>query len=116
MNISSGIFTAPRNGQYFFSLSGIARFLANKKAIIGLKLNGNPIGHAHSQRDDPVDKVEGQFDTFSLQSLLHLQKGDQIWLYMYPLGDAPLFDDAGHYTHFTGMLLEENISKSLIAL
>ncbi len=116
MNISSGIFTAPRNGQYFFSLSGIAVFHANNKAIIGLKLNGNTIGHAHSQRDDPMDKAAGQFDTFTLQSLLHLNKGDQIWLYMYPLGAAPLFDDALHYTHFTGMLLEENISKSFIML
>ena len=36
MNSSSGVFTAPRNGRYFFSLSGVAKFASNSTGYIGV--------------------------------------------------------------------------------
>jgi hypothetical protein len=49
-----------------------------------------------------------------LQSTLNLQKEDQVWLQYENAGDAvTLYDSSSHYQHFTGWLLEEDISKSL---
>jgi hypothetical protein len=40
-----------------------------------------------------------------------LKKGDQIWVQIIIIGSGvSLYDNEWHYTHFTGFLLDENIS------
>lgn len=108
MNLSSGIFTAPRTGKYFFSLSGITRSLASGNYVrLDLLLNGNLVGKAFT------DNNNDSFETYSLQTTLNLQAEDQIWLIIDSMPNAYLYDDGSHYTHFTGWLLQEDISKSL---
>ncbi|EFX78137.1 hypothetical protein DAPPUDRAFT_246487 [Daphnia pulex] len=72
-----------------------------------LRRNGELIGRVEAAMTQGVSS-----DGFSLQSTLHLQAGEQIWIqsdteeYMY------LHDNGNHYTHFTGWLLQEDVAQS----
>lgn len=118
MDLQTGTFTAPRSGTYFFSLSGLANIPASSTAMdfwIGLYLNGNEIGKGYSVEISTASQLK----PYSLQSTLNLEAGDQVWVQIHRLGDPKgvyLFDDAAHYTHFNGWLLQENISNSLNAM
>ena len=115
MDAPSGIFTTPRNGRYFFSLSGVAKFGKGNCYIgVSLKLNARPIGRGHTE--EHMDSHG--FQTFSIQSVLDLKAGDKVWLEIDYLGNAELHEDAHngsnlHYTHFSGWLMHENISITL---
>jgi hypothetical protein len=111
MNLQTGKFTAPRKGKYFFSAFGSAGILASSTRFYGdiyIVLNGNRIGG--SCPDDTANV--NQWESFTLQSTLNLQAGDQIWweiVYMTPgFSIRP-----NGFNHFTGFLLEEDITDSL---
>ena len=110
MNLQTGKFTAPRTGKYFFSLSGIGLFPASYQSM-GLHLVKNDSRIANAQSD--TSSPGGQYETFSLQSTLQLQVGEQIWVEIGGISaGARLHGDS--YTHFTGWLLQEDVSLSLI--
>ena len=114
MNLTSGIFTAPRPGIYFFSFTGVARFPDSSYRVdleVGLYLNGVLIG---SNWIEESNTVAGQKSTSTLQSTLNLKSGDQIWLNIdYWSSGVSLYDSSEHLTHFTGWMLEEDIVASL---
>jgi hypothetical protein len=114
MDLASGIFTAPRPGIYFFSFTGVARLLSSSSAVFFdffLFLNGNLIGSSYIEENNvPVD----QYSPATLQSTLNLKTGDQLWVTIgYDVSSSFLFDNGNHYTHFTGIMLEEEIVASL---
>ena len=116
MNLQSGKFVAPRTGKYYFSTSGRAYFAASsgRYFIIQLFKNGAGIGSAHG---DEISTVDYQFENFSIQSTLDLKAGDEIWLQITVMPSGVyLTDDGNHFTHFTGWLLEEDISQSLLVI
>ena len=100
MNKGSGKFTAPKNGIYFFSLSGLAYFSASGSFHLALYLNNNVVGRAFS------DHTNGGYGTFALQSTLSLKAGDQVWLASTAQSNA-IWNGNG-YTHFTGWLVQED--------
>jgi hypothetical protein len=111
MNLQTGKFTAPRTGKYFFSLSGLGYFPAsssNQGMHLHLVKNGGRIANAFADTTSPG----GQYETYSLQSTLQLQVGDQIWVDISGISAGAYFNGYG-YTHFTGWLLQEDVSLSL---
>lgn len=80
MNLKSGIFTVHRNGKYFFALSAIGHYIttAYGEVDIGLMLNGNQVGRGETNSQSTA----GNWESFSLQSILDLRVGDQVWLWL----------------------------------
>ena len=108
MNSTSGKFTAPVAGRYFFSFSGLVRFpgsSAPQYCEIRLYKNGVYIAKSYS---DEISTLN-QFESLSLQSTLNLERGDKIWLEIAYLTTGVLLHH--HFTDFNGFLLEENISQ-----
>lgn len=110
MNLTSGIFTAPSTGTYFFSLSGTAYISSSTSRLvftISLYVNENPIAYGYA---DEMSS-EYQYETFSLQSTLYLIKGDQVWLQISSIGTG-VYLYGGLFTHFNGWLIHEDIFQS----
>ena len=112
MDLTSGIFTAPRPGIYFFSFSGLASFPASSWVELGvaLYLNGDYIGLGYVSEANTA----GQWSPLTLQSTLNLKSGDQVWLAIsWQSTGAYLHDSIYHHNHFTGFMLQEEIVASL---
>jgi hypothetical protein len=103
MDISSGVFTVPRSGRYFFTLWGI-KDEAAKGTELSLRLNGIQIAQTSSS-------YGGSYSTYSLQTTLNLQGADQI---SSSLTSAALNKKSvsTYSTFFGGWLLEEDIFKN----
>ena len=109
MDLTTGKFTAPRPGIYFFSFTGLADFPASSSVYLGVKiyLNVDQIGRSLV---DEANTKKGHNIPLTLQLTLNLKKGDQVWLKIDAMSSgAYLVDDIDHYTHFTGWMLEEDI-------
>lgn len=112
MNIQSGKFTAPRTGKYFFTFTGLAEFSGSSYGKLNIEIfkNGNSLDtRCYGDANDST------YETMAMQSTLLLQAGDQIWL---QIKDITSGADLHGYcnTHFSGWLLEEDISQSLIVI
>lgn len=110
MDASSGIFTAPRKGIYSFAFTGSGVYPTSSSydtLRIILVLNSNTVGFGITHTQD-----DGSYHTISLHSTLELQEGDQVWISIHSTATgAYLYDDNGHFTHFTGHLLQENVAR-----
>jgi hypothetical protein len=110
MNLSTGKFTAPVQGTYFFSFTGHAQFPTSSSLLalgVGLYLNGNYMGFGFVEE---YQTLYAQESPLTLQSTLSLQKGDQIWLEITLISTGvTLFDNYAIWTHFTGYNLEEEL-------
>ena len=112
MNSQTGIFTAPKPGKYFFSVSGKAGIPASSTWIylrINLYKNDEYVGFCFS---DEIS-TGGQYETFSLESTLDLKKGDTILLKIVEPKPAVFIRGGGSF-HFNGWLLEEDIFPNLL--
>ena len=70
-------------------------------------LNGNWIGKGHA---DEFSNTASRWETFSFQSTLNLQNGDEIWLQIDGMSIAGAYLYGDFFTQFSGYLLEEKIA------
>lgn len=103
-NSEKNVFTAPTTGIYEFTFKGFKRG-GNYEMVGSLRLNGKLVANAFSG----WATNHNIHNPFSIYSLLKVQKGDVIDLY---LDKGKLFDDNNQYTTFTGKLLMEINKKS----
>ena len=104
---TTGRFTAPAGGKYFFSFTGLVKFPGISSLVrteIGLYKNGAFIGFSES---DENFNSGFQYETISLQSTLELIKGDQIWIGISSISSGVSLE-GNYYTHFNGFLLEQS--------
>jgi hypothetical protein len=103
---STGVFVAPRPGTYFFSFSAISLQTSTGRVDMQMKnatTDWFKIGQGYGQTNA---------ETITIQSTLQLIKGDQIRLV---LKEGGLHEQNnvnlgfGLYTHFIGLLVEEDI-------
>ena len=119
-------FEAPVKGRYFFTASGVATCRTGaltckcyvylmKRTIPGTP--GSPVGGGLGEVDmERRDKTSTDSETFLIQSMLDLNKGDKIWLEVDRSSSsvATLYDHPlKHVTHFIGILWQEDIVDSL---
>ncbi|XP_046653802.1 uncharacterized protein LOC124344330 isoform X2 [Daphnia pulicaria] len=100
----SGIFTAPKPGKYFFSFSAICELKTNCRVNLQMKTKTSDwfkIAQGYG---------ESAFHTLTLQSIIQLNKGDQI---SSMLREGAINESSnknnGPFTHFVGWMIEEDI-------
>jgi hypothetical protein len=116
MDSTSGVFKSRRSGTYFFSFTGLANFPASPSpAYLGVQLylnGGDEIAEGRTEEAHIVADLKSQL---TLQLTLNLKKGDKVWLQICCMSPGvSLYDDSAHFTHFTGILLEEEFVQKII--
>ncbi len=98
---NTGVFTVPVDGIYHFEFSGIKDPSDPSPIFVNLLVNGVTIGDAYGSN------IPGYYlGLSSINAHLRLKTGDQVSLLK---NGGILNDDAGHYTHFSGWLVEEDL-------
>ncbi len=112
MNLPSGIFTAPRDGIYFFLFSGAAHFpVSTSEVQLQTVLSVNGVIIAYGSCDETSTNANDD-ETCVLYSTLHLQAGDQVSVRVNSFSSGTMLHGTSN-TYFTGWLLEEDISLKL---
>ena len=114
-DLSSGIFTAPVKGNYYFQFSALRYDSAEYDPTfmkIGLEVNGAIVDFSQTdpiklaKYDHDFENLLGTYKSVSMSIPLRLKRGDKVNL--VNMGGGELADNVtNHYTHFSGWLVEE---------
>jgi len=103
LNGSTGIFRAPKPGIYRFWFNGLKDWDTPAVQIL-LRINGVCVGNAHATSG------YGQALVATVHAVVKLNIGDEVTLFR--AGDGVLFDDDTPDTHYSGSLVEEELTIS----
>ena len=105
-NMSSRSFIVPVPGIYHFHFSAVKYPFGNNSQHLRIRLQVNDMNTGTCAENS---QGGGAGDVVSLSASLRLAAGDRVNLYLVNGG---LYDDHAQYTHFTGWLVEEELSRS----
>lgn len=103
MNSTSGVFTTPVPGTYFFAFSAVKEVCLDY-LVVSIQVNGIDHGRGYTEHYGPSIKTKS---TVSLTSSLYLKAGDQV--NMRVEYGCLLDEENYHHAHFTGWLVTEEL-------
>jgi len=119
VNINEGEAFDLKNQKFISPIAGIYEFIVkgfktgekdgdnNDELNLSMRLNGTPVANSWADYINNCYYKHNFHSSFSITSILKLEEGDQIDLF---LAKGCLYDDTNHLTQFTGKLLMENKS------
>lgn len=114
MDLTSGKFTAPRNGTYFFAFSGRAKFFNSQSCYLSVTLTSSKsrkLGYAYFYGTSATGDV---YSSASLEATAHLTAGEQVYLNIDSIYYATLHEEGGiGNNQFAGWLLQEDVPESI---
>ena len=116
MNLTSGRFTAPRNGIYYFAFNGMAEFTSfdNSYIRIGLSTSYNVVLGTAYVSGSIADIGDRKYSNPSIEVTTYLRAGDQVFLNIEVNWYARLYEGGynTYYNQFSGWQLQEDLPLS----
>ena len=105
MNLTSGVFVAPRSGTYFFIFSAMMNHEYERYETCTIFLRGLEKGSV----DAGFGSRKGERSSASFHATSYLKAGAKVHLHKN-FDDFVLYNSANyHFTHFSGGLLQEDL-------
>ena len=105
MNITSGVFVAPRSGTYFFIFSAMMEYEKEEYETCAITLRGLEKGDV----DASFGSKNRERSSASLHATSYLKAGALVYLNKWCRHFVLFNTWTSHYTHFSGGLLQEDL-------